>query len=392
MRGGSRERSEPPDTLRRRVERVDVRRGAARGHAAGDHERRPDRGDGRIAHAGRESPREGEVRAVGRAVDLGARMDAVVAADEIHGVADRRGHEIGEGARQASDDRAAVCLQIERLHGRAALSRAAAEDEELCAEDRAGRIVERLRHAAERGETSGRRVEAEDAVRRLQRRRESACEEHRSVRRDRDLAFDGARQLEWCGRDARARRGQQCAKRLDALRVGGLQEIEAVGRVEVAGRRTGNVRVSVLPDDASRSHADDDDTVPVIVVDRDQPGRNLQCQRRMVELARPRSRPVTPEHMSGARHDDRLSGPRVVGEQDPVRCEQLRVGGIRNRCGHAPAQLPVRPEVVDPRAVDLADERAAVGERCRAVDGAELGGRVVPADAGAIALHDPVRW
>ena len=170
-----------------------------------------------------------------------------------------------------------------------------------------------------------------------------------------------------------------------------MKKVEAVGGVQIAGARSGDVGVPVLPDDALRAHADHDDAVTVVDVDRDQPGSDARRKRRMIELSGPGGGAVPPEDAARACHDDRMPRPRVVGEQDPVRREQLRVGRIRDRRSHRPAQAPVRAEVVDPRAVDLADERAAVGERRRAVDRAELRRRVVPADAGAVLLHDPVR-
>ena len=189
-----------------------------------------------------------------------------------------------------------------------------------------------------------------------------------------------------------APREKQRAHSRQALRVGRLQQVETVRRIEIARRTPGLIRVPVLPDDVVRLDADDDDAVAEVVVDRDQAGRDQRRERRMVERSRSRGRPVTPEHAAGPGHDDRVARLRVVREQDPAWPEQLRIGRVRHRRLHRPAQPAVRADVVDPRAVDLAHERAAVGKRRGAVDRAELGRRVVPAHTRrAVLAHDLVR-
>ncbi len=106
----------------------------------------------------------------------------------------------------------------------------------------------------------------------------------------------------------------------------------------------------------------------------------------MVELAGAGLGRVLPEHAARPRRDDRRSGVRIVGEQDPVRGDQLRVGRVRDRCTERPAELSPRADVVDPGPGDLADEHAAVWQRSRAVDRPQVARRVVTADAGRAEL------
>ena len=112
----------------------------------------------------------------------------------------------------------------------------------------------------------------------------------------------------------------------------------------------------------------------------------------MIERGLPRPRPVAPEDLAVAVDDHRRPGARVVGEEDPLARQRLRVGRVRDRRLHGPAQPAARGDVVDPRPLDLRDEDAAVRERRVAVDRAEVLRRIVPAHPGRADLpHDPVR-
>ena len=126
----------------------------------------------------------------------------------------------------------------------------------------------------------------------------------------------------------RRRSEKQRAHRRQTLRVRGLQQVETVRRVEIAGPTPGAVCVPVLPDDVVRLDADDDDTVPEVVVDRDQSGGDPRRERRMIERTRPRGRPVPPKHAPGRGHDDRVTWSCVIREQDAPGSEQLRIGGV----------------------------------------------------------------
>src|SRR2546430_14199990 len=120
---------------------------------------------------------------VGRPVDLPPRHPTVVATDEVYGVSHRRRRQIRQGARQARDDRTAPRAKIELLNGRAALRRAAAEDEQTVTEQRSRGVVERLPHRSEPGEPPRGRIETEDPARRTTGRVEAAGDQDAATRR-----------------------------------------------------------------------------------------------------------------------------------------------------------------------------------------------------------------
>src|SRR5207302_3743384 len=147
-----------------------------------------------------------------------------------------------------------------------------------------------------------------------------------------------------------------------------------------------------LPHDPPLANADQNDAVTEVVVDCDQVARDPQRERRMIELAPTGGRPVAPDDAAVSSHDQRVTRPRVIRDQDPGATDRLRIRGVRDRRAHSPSQSSIRPDVVHPRAVDLAHEHPAVRQRRGAVDRSEVAWRTVTAYAGRpITTHDSMR-
>lgn len=184
------ERAERRDRSRRRVEDGDGVDEAGCSLTTGDHERRADRGDHWIPQSFRQVADRSKRPAVGRRVDLGPWRNAVIAADEVNGVADGRRGKIGEVQGQPSGHGARSSGRIERLHDVRPGDRAAAEHIESPTYHGSGRVVERVRHRADRRQPPRRGVEREDVRRGDARCVEASREVDDPAVEDRHLALD----------------------------------------------------------------------------------------------------------------------------------------------------------------------------------------------------------
>src|SRR5262245_39228509 len=129
--------------------------------------------------------------------------------------------------------------------------------------------------------------------------------------------------------------------------------VHSVGGVEEAAAAAWAREVAVLPDAPSLLRVDDDNAVVVVVVDGDVPVRKHDRERRVVECAPARRRPVPPEGLAMSVEDDDGPRTRVVREENPSAGKWLRVRRIRGRRLKRRAEPPRATEAVDPGAVDL---------------------------------------
>ena len=125
-----------------------------------------------------------EVQAVLRREDCGIGVGAVVAADDVRGVADHDGRgvraRLGKLAADRSGDGSGCRWWGKALDGRSGGGGAAPEHHVSRSELDAGRVVDRRSEISERGDRSVGDIEREDPCKRPARRIESARDDQRS--------------------------------------------------------------------------------------------------------------------------------------------------------------------------------------------------------------------
>src|SRR5579875_326371 len=183
-------------------------------------------------------------------------------------------------------------------------------------------------------------------------------------------------------------RSHSTGPRMRRRGAAGSEQVETVGGVEETGCGPGCVVDPVLPDDLLAGRVDDDDAVPVVVVDADESGGQYFGQTRVIEHSPAGRHSVLPEDAPGPVELDDRARFGVVSHDVAVWADLLWVRRIGQREVHRPNQSAGEGVLADPRAVDLGDQQVPVLERRVAVGIAEGGRGSVHTVAGAAELVD----